>query len=144
MSDTSIAIKIAGEDAQHHAAAIRLTSDDEAWVKELSDSAKPVRIRIPDDADTEGHELSAAVTVVVDTDDDDTEGHALSLHFPSVKDANDFRRRMLAAGLITATIAVGAAQSESLTVNDLPGVASAPTAVRATSTVILPGARSSP
>jgi hypothetical protein len=109
MSDTSIAIKIAGEDAQHHAAAVRLTSDDEAWVKKLSDAGKPVRIRIPEGADTEGHELSTAVAVVVDTDDDDTEGHALSLHFPSIHDANEFRRRMLAAGLITATIAVGAA-----------------------------------
>jgi hypothetical protein len=36
------------------------------------------------------------------------EGHALSLHFPSVKEANDFRRNLLAAGLITATLAVGA------------------------------------
>jgi hypothetical protein len=114
MSDTSIAIKIAGEDTQHHAAAIRWTSDDEAWVKELSDSGKPVRIRIPEDADTEGHEISAAVTVVVAADDDDTEGHALSLHFPSVRDANDFRRRMMAAGLITATIAVGAAGGAAL------------------------------
>ena len=109
MSDTTIAIKVAGEDTQHQAAAIGWTSDDEAWVKKLSDAGKPVRIRIPEGADTEGHELSAAVNVVVDTDDDDTEGHALSLHFPSVHDANEFRRRMLAAGLITATIAVGAA-----------------------------------
>jgi hypothetical protein len=108
MSDTTLAIKIAGEDA-HHASAIGLTSNDEAWVKELSDSAKPVRIRFPEDADTQGHALSTAVTVVVDADDDDVEGHALSLHFPSVQEANDFRRRMMAAGLITATLAVGAA-----------------------------------
>jgi hypothetical protein len=114
MSDTSIAIKIAGEDAQHHAAAIRLTADDEAWVRELSASEKPVRIRLPEDADTEGHELSAAVNVVVAADDDDTEGHALSLHFPSVQEANDFRRRMMAAGLITATLAVGVAGGAAL------------------------------
>ena len=107
MSDTSIAIKIAGDDTQAHAAAI--TSDDEAWVKQLSDSGKTVRIRIPADADTEGHESSSVLTVLVGGDDDDVEGHALSLHFPSVQEANDFRRNLLAAGLITATLAVGAA-----------------------------------
>jgi hypothetical protein len=107
MSETSIAIKIAGEDSRSHTAA--WSSDDEAWVKQLSDSGKSVRIRIPDDADTEGHESSAAVTVLVDSDDDDVEGHALSLHFPSVQEANDFRRNLIAAGLLTATLAVGAA-----------------------------------
>ena len=109
MSDEPIVIKIEGEDTQGHAAASRWTSDDESWIKELSDSAKPVRIRIPADDDTEGHVASSAVTVVVSTDDDDTEGHAISLHFPSVQEANDFRKRLMAAGLITATIAVGAA-----------------------------------
>jgi hypothetical protein len=107
MSDTSIAIKIAGEDTKAHAAAI--TSDNEAWVKELSESGKAVRIRIPADADTEGHVSSSVLTVLVDADDDDVEGHALSLHFPSIQEANDFRRNLIAAGLITATIAVGAA-----------------------------------
>jgi hypothetical protein len=108
MSDGPIAIKIEGG-TQHRASAIRWTSDDETWIKELSDSEKPVRLRISSDEDTEGHALSAAVTVVVSEDDDDTEGHALSLHFPSVQEAKDFERRLLAAGLITATIAVGAA-----------------------------------
>ena len=107
MSDTSIAIKIAGADKQANAA-IR-SSGDEAWVKQLSDSGKTVRIRVPEDADTEGHESSAAVIVVVDADDDDVEGHALSLHFPSVQEANDFRRNLIAAGVLTATLAVGAA-----------------------------------
>jgi hypothetical protein len=105
MSDTSIAIKIAGEDTQH----VARTSDDETWIKQLADAGKTVRIRIPDDADTEGHESLASVTVLVDADDDDVEGHALSLHFPSAKEANDFRRNLMAAGLLTATLAVGAA-----------------------------------
>ena len=107
MSDTSIAIKIAGEDTRAHASA--WTADDETWIKQLSDSEKVVRIRMPADEDTEGHQISTAVTVLVDTDDDDTEGHALSLHFPSVREANDFRRNLIAAGLLTATLAVGAA-----------------------------------
>ena len=107
MSGTSIAIKVAGDDTQAHAAAI--TSDDEAWVKELSESGK-VRIRIPADSDTEGHESSSVLTVLVGADDDDdVEGHALSLHFPSAHEANEFRRNLMAAGLITATLAVGAA-----------------------------------
>src|SRR6188472_1260476 len=107
MSDTNLAIKVAGDDARTHAAAI--TSADEAWVKQLSASGKPDRIQIPADADTEGHESSSVLTVLVGADDDDVEGHALSLHFPSMQEANDFRRNLLAAGLITATLAVGAA-----------------------------------
>jgi len=107
MSDTSIAIKIAGQDAQTHASA--WTSDDETWIKRLSDSEKVVRIRMPADDDTEGHQISSAVTVLVGIDDDDTEGHALRLHFPSAREANDFRRNLMAAGLLTATLAVGAA-----------------------------------
>ncbi|HEY7848067.1 MAG TPA: hypothetical protein VIC83_07740 [Candidatus Limnocylindria bacterium] len=107
MSDTAIAIKVAGEETPARAAAIK--SDDEAWVRQLSESGKPVRIRIPADDDTEGHESSSLVTVLVDGDDDDVEGHALSLHFPSVQEANEFRRNLIAAGLITATLAVGAA-----------------------------------
>ena len=114
MSDEPIVIKIEGDDTQGHASAIQWTSDDEGWIRELSDSEKPVRIRIPAEDDTEGHLASAAVTVVVSTDDDDTEGHAISLHFPSVQEANDFRRKLLAAGLITATLAVGAAGGLSL------------------------------
>jgi hypothetical protein len=108
MSDTSIAIKVAGDDNQAHAAAI--AAADEAWLRELTQSGNNVRIRIPADADTEGHESSSVLTVLVGADDDDdVEGHALSLHFPSVKEANDFRRNLLAAGLLTATLAVGTA-----------------------------------
>lgn len=107
MSDSSIAIRIAGEDSQAHASA--WSSDDETWIKQLSDSEKVVRIRIPEDQDTEGHQLSTAVTVLVDTDEFDTEGHALNLHFPTAREANEFRRNLMAAGLLTATLAVGTA-----------------------------------
>jgi hypothetical protein len=107
MSDTSIAIKIAGAGTRAHASA--WTSDDETWIKQLSDSEKVVRIRMPEDEDTEGHQVSTAVTVLVDSDDDDVEGHALNLHFPSVQEANEFRRNLMVAGLLTATLAVGAA-----------------------------------
>jgi hypothetical protein len=109
MSDEAIVIKIEGEDTEGHASAIQWTSSDESWIKELSDSEKPVRIRIPAEDDTEGHVASADVVVVVSTDDDDVEGHALSLHFPSAQEANDFRRKLMAAGLLTATLAIGTA-----------------------------------
>ena len=107
MSDQPIVMNLEGGTAGH--ASVTGAPDDEAWIKALSDSQKSVRVRIPAGDDTEGHTASATVDVVVSSDDDDTEGHAISLHFPSVKEANDFRRRATAAGLITATIAIGAA-----------------------------------
>jgi hypothetical protein len=107
MSDEQLTIKVEGDDTAGHAAAAAWAPEDEAWIKGLADSEKSVRIRIPAGDDTEGHVASATVDVLV-SDDDDTEGHAISLHFPSVREANDFRRRVAAAGLITATIAIGA------------------------------------
>jgi hypothetical protein len=109
MSNEPIVIELEGEDTEGHASVIQVTPDDEAWLKDLGDSRKSVRIRIPaDDDDTEGHLAAAIVSVVINDDDDDTEGHALRLQFPSVKEADQFRRNVMAAGLITATIALGA------------------------------------
>jgi hypothetical protein len=109
MSNEPIVIELEGEDTEGHASVIQVTPDDEQWLKDLGDSKKSVRIRIPaDDDDTEGHLAAAIVSVVINDDDDDTEGHALRLQFPSVKEADQFRRNVMAAGLITATIALGA------------------------------------
>jgi hypothetical protein len=108
MSDEPIVIQLGGDDTEGHASVIQVTPDDEAWLKDLGDSKKSVRIRIPaDDDDTEGH-LAGGIVRVVINDGEDTEGHAIGLQFPSVKEANDFRRNVMAAGLITATIALGA------------------------------------
>ena len=107
MSDQPIAIKLGADQTAGHGAIVGSTSDDRL-LKALSDSGKQVRIRIPETDDTEGHALSTTINVVVSTDDDDVEGHAMSIHFPSIADANDFRRRVTAAGLITATIAISA------------------------------------
>ena len=108
MRNEPIVIELEGEDTAGHASVIQVTPDDEEWLKDLGDSKKSVRIRIPtDDDDTEGH-AAAMVSVVINDDDDDTEGHALRLQFPSVKEADQFRRNVMAAGLITATIALGA------------------------------------
>ena len=109
MSNEPIVIQLEGEDTEGHASVIQVTPNDEAWLKNLGGSEKSIQIRLPaDDDDTEGHLASAIVSVLVSGDDDDTEGHAISLQFPSVKAANDFRRNVMAAGLITATIALGA------------------------------------
>jgi hypothetical protein len=113
MSATSIGIRIEGDDAQRQASPIGWTPDDESWVSGLADSGKQVRIRMSEDADTEGHALATSVAVIA-ADEDDTEGHAFTLHFPSVQDANDFRRKLLAAGVLTATIAVSAAGGAAL------------------------------
>ena len=108
MTNEPIVIQLEGEDTEGHASVIQVAPNDEAWLKSLGDSEKTVRIRLPaDDDDTEGHLASAIVNVLV-SDDDDTEGHAISLQFPSIKAANEFRRNAMAAGLITATIALGA------------------------------------
>ena len=63
-----------------------------------------------DETDVSGHALAGAersVFVRVNLDDDDTEGHAISVHFPTTADADRFRRRMITAGLLTGTIALG-------------------------------------
>jgi hypothetical protein len=113
MGDKPITIKFEGDEGA--GTAVGWTSGEEGWIKDLATSQKRVRIRIPaSDDDVEGHALSTAVSVVVSGDDDDVEGHAMSLHFPSVQEANEFRRRLLAAGLITATVAIGAAGGAAL------------------------------
>lgn len=76
----------------------------------LDDRRTPVRLAEPTDGDdTEGHALAQqGVVRVVVVDDDDTEGHAISLRFPSVEEADQFRRRLLATGLIAGSLVVGA------------------------------------
>lgn len=61
------------------------------------------------DADVEAHASGVLRLRAFDDDDADTEGHALALHFPSAQEADAFRRRLLAAGVLTGTLALGAA-----------------------------------
>lgn len=77
-----------------------------------------VEIASANEADTQGHSSGFAMGVIVrpSGDDDDTEGHAVSLHFPTTAEADAFRRRLLATGLIVGTVTVGA-----LGVAALPG-----------------------
>jgi hypothetical protein len=99
-----------GETERQFSALLR--SGDEAAVK--------VRITPASDEDVQGHALAGAErSFVINVGlDDDTEGHAISVQFPTVADADKFRRRLMAAGLITGTIALGSIGA--VTVANLP------------------------
>ena len=60
-----------------------------------------------DEGDTSGHALDAAAVSITLHFDDDVEGHALSLHFPSAQKADEFRRRVLATGIVAGALVVG-------------------------------------
>ena len=66
-----------------------------------------IRFSLGDDDDVEGHSQTRFVTVLAGPLDDDTEGHAISLHFPTTHDADAFRRRLLATGVITGALIIG-------------------------------------
>jgi hypothetical protein len=66
-----------------------------------------IRFSMGEDDDVEGHSQTRFVTVLAGPLDDDTEGHAISLHFPTTHDADAFRRRLLATGVITGALIIG-------------------------------------
>ena len=78
-------------------------------LKSGDDQALSVRITPAEESDVEGHLRSAAVSITIQLDDDDVEGHAMSVHFPSVAEADRFRKRLIAVGLLAGTIAIGSA-----------------------------------
>lgn len=68
--------------------------------------ATPVRLTAAPEPDTVGH---AAGTIVVTAQiGDDVEGHALSLRFANPAQAIEFQRRLIMAGALAATVAIGA------------------------------------
>jgi hypothetical protein len=72
-----------------------------------------VRLRTAPDSDVEGHALGDSVVLVIATfDDSDVEGHALSIHFPNAGQARRFRNEIIAAGALTATLALGVGLSQ--------------------------------
>jgi hypothetical protein len=86
----------------------------ETKVRSLLNKSETIRVRlIPGGGeDVEGH-LSptgdtTAVLVRLALDDDDVEGHAMSIHFPDIDGARRFRNELLAAGVLTATVAMSA------------------------------------
>lgn len=81
-------------------------------LKSGDNQAISVRITPLEAPDVEGHAFGDAlhsVWVQVHLDDDDVEGHAISVHFPTTSDADHFRKRLLAAGLLTGAIVLGSA-----------------------------------
>jgi hypothetical protein len=72
-----------------------------------------VRLRIPPDSDVQGHSLGDSVVLAIAKfDDSDVEGHALSIHFPDAGQARRFRNEVIAAGALTATLALGVGLSQ--------------------------------
>ena len=92
-----------------------------ARLASADDQKVSVRISPPDEADVEGHAFSAtqrSVWLRVNLDDDDTEGHAISVHFPTVDEAEKFRKRLMAAGLLTGAVVLGSVGA--IAVSNLP------------------------
>lgn len=92
-----------------------------ARLARADDQKVSVRIAPPDEADVEGHAFSAtqrSVWLRVNLDDDDTEGHAISVHFPTVDEAEQFRKRLMAVGLLTGAVVLGSVGA--IAVSNLP------------------------
>jgi hypothetical protein len=93
--------------------AIPISFLDEAsaeTVRRLLEDSASVKVRVvqADEADTAGHALAAGSVLVNAIFGDDVEGHAMSLRFANPAAAAEFRKRLLATGLIAATLAAGA------------------------------------
>lgn len=128
MADESLYIEV--DDTEGHAIAGVLDVDDEEWARGRaaggSGSAIVLRPTDEGDEDVEGHAAGATVRLRAFDDEADTEGHAMSLHFPSAEAADAFRRRLLLAGVLTGTIALGAAAGAGLgSVSQAPAEAGA-------------------
>ncbi|HET8586771.1 MAG TPA: hypothetical protein VFM74_02740 [Candidatus Limnocylindria bacterium] len=99
-------------DVQGHASVER--SDAQPFIDLLKRRPAGDRIAIRlspiDDADdVEGHAQSTSVTVLAGPADDDVEGHSISLRFPTAREADTFRRNLMAAGALTGAIVVSGA-----------------------------------
>lgn len=90
------------------------SAETENQVRALLDKSETIRVRLSpsQEDDVEGHLLASAdptaVLVRIALDDDDVEGHAMSIHFPDLDGARRFRNELLAAGVLTATVAMSA------------------------------------
>ncbi len=135
MADEQYVIELEGSDTEAHGLRLgRFTPEgDDEWLQQALRGPGPpkLRIRVAGDADdTEGHraEMGPFVRVMVETDDD-TEGHAISIHFPTLGEADAFRRRLLVTGLIVGTVALGATVGTALADQGSSGAAAGATSV---------------
>jgi len=60
-----------------------------------------------DGNDVEGHGQAQSVALTLQLSDDDTSGHAISVRFPTAGDAARFRRNLILAGALAASVALG-------------------------------------
>ncbi|HUF06721.1 MAG TPA: hypothetical protein VMP86_04945 [Candidatus Binatia bacterium] len=111
MTDEQYVIELEPDDTEGQLYRAAVAPEDQDWLRDKlgREPGSRIVLRASDDDDTEGHLLRSAVTVRVASDDDDTEGHAISVHFPTKEEADAFRKRLLLAGALAGTIALGAA-----------------------------------
>jgi hypothetical protein len=83
--------------------------DDETWLLDkLRSEPGSTRVRVRYDEDeAEGHRMGASPAVRLIAETDDTEGHAISIHFPTRAEADAVRKRLLVAGVLAGTVALG-------------------------------------
>jgi hypothetical protein len=116
MGDESLYIQV--DDTEGQSLGGVVSADDEEWVRERAErgSGSPIVLRPAGDTDedVEGHRARLSVQLRAFDDETDTEGHAISLNFPSAEAAAAFRRRLMLAGALTGTIALGAAAGAGL------------------------------
>jgi hypothetical protein len=89
-----------------------LEAEDATWLDERvrqRPGPMALKVRSDDTDDTEGHWRAGPRVRVLIEGDDDVEGHSLAIHFPTAAEADAFRRRLLLAGVLAGTVAVGAA-----------------------------------
>lgn len=103
-----------------------------ARLKSGDEQALAVKISPLEESDVEGHWRSDSVDITIQLGDDDVEGHAMSVHFPSAAEADRFRKRLMAVGLLAGTIAIGSvgaaaiANQPASTGSAIPNTAPAP------------------
>jgi len=125
-------VALSAGDANQDLQPIRFgTAESEAQVRGLLSKADTmrVRVRLADEQDVEGHLFGGGdkslVLALQLSGDDDVEGHAISIHFPDAEQARRFRNELLAAGVLTATLAMGVGAGAALAPHQT-GTAAAP------------------
>lgn len=109
MADDDLYLSIEGDGGTGGAI---IVGGQEGWARTRLGGGSRARILLrpsaDGDDDVEGH-AAGTITLRAFEDEDDTEGHSLALHFPSIKEADAFRRRLVATGVLTGTLVLGAA-----------------------------------
>ena len=96
-------------------------------IRSMLERSETIQVRLgkADESDTAGHAVAPGSVFVTAMLGDDVEGHTLSLRFPSPAEAALFQKRLLAAGLLAATLAVGAVGANAISQSS-PSIGVAP------------------